>query len=143
MPAKTETLGFLVADVSRLMRRSFQQRFAGGTLTFSQARALLHISRNEGIRQVDLAELLEIQPITLVRLVDQLADAGLIERRSDPTDGRAFQLYLTAAAAPQLNAISRVGARTRSQALHGLTKAEAAALTSALQKIRANLAATK
>lgn len=138
---KDETLGFLLADVSRLMRQSFQQRIAGNSLTLAQSRALVRISRNEGVRQVDLAELLEIQPITLVRLIDQLADAGLVERRADPTDRRAYRLFLTRDAGPQLEAIKKVATKTQAHALRGLKAAEASVLFSALQTIRANLAA--
>lgn len=138
---KDETLGFLLSDISRLMRQGFQQRISGSSLTLAQARALVRISKNEGIRQVDLAELLEIQPITLVRLIDQLADAGLVERRPDPTDRRAYRLYLTKHAAPQLDHVRMVAARMQTHALRGLKAAEASALMSALQKIRTNLTA--
>src|SRR4051812_9261819 len=100
MELRHDTLGFLLADVSRLMRRAFQQRLEGSSLTLAQARALIYVSRHEGVRQIDLADLLEIQPITLARLIDQLAAAGLVERRPDPTDRRAYQVFLTSAAAP-------------------------------------------
>ena len=73
MPQQT-TLGFLLADVSRLMRKAFRQRLEDSALTLAQARTLVYISRHQGIRQVELAELLEIQPITLARLIDQLLD---------------------------------------------------------------------
>ena len=100
MTTHQDNLGFLLADVSRLMRRAFQQRLEGSSLTLAQARALIYVSRNEGVRQVDLADLLEVQPITLARLIDQLAGDGLVERRSDPADRRAYHIFLTPAAAP-------------------------------------------
>jgi DNA-binding MarR family transcriptional regulator len=143
LSTQEETLGFMLANVSRLMRRDFERRLQGTPLTLAQARALVYISRHEGIRQVDLAELLEIQPITLVRLIDQLAEAGLIERRADPDDRRAYQVYLTAAAAPQLAVVKRATAATRARALRGLDAAEAAAVMAALQRMRSNLAATE
>ena len=136
-----DTLGFLLADVSRLMRRAFQQRLEGSDLTLAQARTLVRISRHQGIRQVELAELLEIQPITLARLIDQLAAAGLVERRSDPHDRRAYQLFLTAAATPQLDAIQRVGEANRIAALQGFSNDEAAQVMLALRRIRDNLSA--
>ena len=77
-----DSLGFLLADVFRLLRQNFQRRLEGSSLTLAQARALVYLSRHEGVRQVDLAEMLEVQPITLARLIDQLADAGLVERLS-------------------------------------------------------------
>lgn len=137
---KDDTLGFLLSDISRLMRQEFQQRVAGSSLTLAQARTLVRISRNEGIRQVDLAEMLEIQPITLVRLIDQLADAGLVERRRDPDDRRAHRIFLTADAGLQLEMIGAVGAETEAYALRGLKASEVAVLVSALHKMRANLA---
>jgi DNA-binding MarR family transcriptional regulator len=136
-----DSLGFLLADVSRLMRRAFQQRLEGSDLTLAQARTLVRISRHQGIHQVELAELLEIQPITLARLIDQLAAGGLVERRSDPLDRRAYQLFLTAAAAPQLDAIQRVGEAIRIDALQGFSTEEAAQVMMALRKVRENLGA--
>jgi DNA-binding MarR family transcriptional regulator len=84
-----ENLCFLVVEVSRLMRREFYDRLEGSDLSQSQARALKHIAHNEGLKQRDLAELLEVQPITLARLVDQLEEMKLVERRPDPEDRRA------------------------------------------------------
>jgi DNA-binding MarR family transcriptional regulator len=141
MQTREESLGFLLADVSRLMRRAFQQRLLGklATLTLAQARALVYVSRHEGVRQVDLAELLEIQPITLARLIDQLEDAGLVERRTDPTDRRAYQIYLTPAAAPQLEAIKEIAAAIRANALRGMSKQEAATVLAALARMHGNL----
>jgi len=135
-----DSLGFLVTDISRLMRRAFRGRLEGSDLTLAQARALVYVSRNEGVRQVDLAELLEIQPITLARLIDQLAEAGLVERRAHPADRRAYRLYLKAAAAPRLAAIKQVAASVRAHALGGLDKQQIAALAAALQKMHDNLA---
>jgi DNA-binding MarR family transcriptional regulator len=133
-------LGFLVADIARLMRRTYRQRQQRSELTVAQARTLVHVARREGVRQVDLAETLEVQPITLARLIDQLARAGLVERRPDPTDRRAYLVYLTRAAGPQLSAIEDVAASIRADALRGLDAREAALVIDALQKIHANLA---
>lgn len=139
MPSQTESLGFLVADVARMMRRAVQARLGDDPLTYAQARALVYLSRQEGIRQVDLADQLEIQPITLARLVDHLAEAGLVERRSDPVDRRAYRLHLTEAAAPRLAVILEVVAAVRAEALGGLDTDEAARLVDGLHRIRANL----
>ena len=140
MERRQDSIGFLLADVSRLMRRAFKERIEGSSLTLAQARALVYVSRHEGVRQIDLAELLEVQPITLARLIDQLADAGLVRRRPDPADRRAYQIYLTAAAAPHLAAISQVAAAIRSVALRDLNGKQAGAVLSALRKMRENLA---
>ncbi len=139
MESRQDSLGFLLADVSRLMRRTFQQRLEGSTLTLAQARALIYVSRHEGVRQIDLAELLEIQPITLARLIDQLAKAGLVERRSVPTDRRVYQVFLTPAAASPLAEIQRVAATIRTDALRDLSEQQADLLLLALRKVHDNL----
>ncbi len=139
MELRQDSLGFLLADVSRLIRCAFQQRLEGSSLTLAQARALIYVSRNEGVRQVDLAEMLEVQPITLARLIDQLADAGLVERRSDPADRRAYQMFLTPAAASHLGAIKQVSAAIQADALRDLDEQQAATVFLAFRKMRDNL----
>ena len=139
MELRQDSLGFLLADVSRLMRRAFQQRLAGSSLTLAQARALVHVSRHEGVRQVDLADMLEVQPITLARLIDQLADAGLVERRADPADRRAYRMFLTPAAASHLAAIRQVATAIQADALRDLDERQAAIFSFVLRKMRDNL----
>jgi len=137
--AQQDSLGFLMADVSRLMRRLFQERLESSSLTLAQARALIYISRSEGIRQVDLAEMLEVRPITLGRLVDQLASSRLVERRSDPADRRVYRLFLLPAADEQLTAIRNVVAIIQEQALGQLDSDQASAVLFALSTMRENL----
>ena len=141
MTARQEGLGFLLVDVSRLMRHTFQQRLQGSalTLTHAQAKALIYVSRNEGVRQVELAEMLEVQPITLARLLDQLAEAGMVERRPDPADRRAYRIYLTPAATPHLEAVAKVAASIRADLLRGLDEQQAAVLLDALRTMHDNL----
>jgi len=141
MNSRHDSLGFLLADLSRSMRRAFKDRIKGSSLTLAQSRALVNIARNEGVRQVDLAEILEVQPMTLARLIDQLASAGVVERRSDPADRRVYRLFLTPAAAPQLAAIYQVADTIRDQALKTLSAAEAEAVHVTLRKMRANFVA--
>ena len=139
MKAQQDSLGFLLADVSRLMRLAFKQRLEGSSLTLAQARALVYVSRHEGVRQVELADLLEVQPITLARLLDQLAHTGLVERRPDPHDRRAYQVFLTPAAAAHLAAIEQVATAIRMDALRDLNQQQTAMVFLALQKMRDNL----
>jgi DNA-binding MarR family transcriptional regulator len=134
-----DRLGFLVADVSRAMRRAFQRRIEGSSLTLAQARVLVYVSRNQGVRQVDLADLLEVQPMTLARQIDQLADAGLVERRPDPVDRRAYRIHPTAAAAPHLAAIDQVIVAIRKEAARGLDPDALATTLAALRLMRDNL----
>ena len=82
------SFGFLLHDVSRLLRTSFDRHARTIGLTRAQWRVLAHLSRNEGIKQVGLADILEIQPITLARLLDRLGADGWVERRPDPSDRR-------------------------------------------------------
>ncbi len=135
-----DTLGFLLADVARLMRRAFAQRLEGNELTFAQARALVHVARSPGLRQVELASRLEIQPITLVRLLDDLAARDLVERRVDPRDRRAWRVYPTARAQASIASIRSVGASVREDALAGIAPAQAEALLRVLATMRGNLA---
>lgn len=142
MTSKRNSLGFLIAEVHRSMRRAFEEHLVGDdALTMAQARALIAVSRHEGIRQVDLAELLEVRPITLARLLDQLAGHGLVERRPDPTDRRAHHLFLTQEAAPHLAAIGRVAKAICSSALRGIDSEQIKTLFLVLEKMRDNLAA--
>lgn len=135
----TTHIGFLVNDVARLLRRNFNRRAQHLGLTQAQWRALVFLARNEGCNQVALADMLEVQPITLGRLLDRLQAAAFIERRPDPTDRRAFRLYLTEKAQPVLARIWELGAETREDAMAGLPRETREILAAALGTLRANL----
>jgi DNA-binding MarR family transcriptional regulator len=132
-------LGFLVSDIARLLREQFNDSAQSVGLTLAQARTLVQLARNEGVSQVALARLLEIQPITLLRQIDKLEEACLVERRPNPTDRRAQQLYLTAAAEPLLENISRLGNALTDQAFAGFDEEGRALAVSLLQQIKRNL----
>lgn len=136
-----DTFGFLLSDTARLLRRAFEQSVQNTPITLAQARALVYLARNEGIRQVDLAELLEIQPMTLARLIDQLAAENLVERRQDPADRRAYRLYLMEKAGAHLDAIAEVADSLRDRALDGISDEEREQVMAVLRRIRQNLAA--
>lgn len=133
------TLGFVMTDLTRLMRKLFKKRFKDQALTMAQARALYYIARFQGIRQVELADMLEIKPISLVRLIDLLVDASLVERRQDPKDRRAYQLYPSPTAQPILDEILRVIQSIQKDALAGLSESEITTVATALQKMRDNM----
>jgi MarR family transcriptional regulator, transcriptional regulator for hemolysin len=133
------TFGFLVSDVTRMLRENFRMTAPEFGLTLAQARVLLHLSRNEGISQVALSTILEIQPITLLRQVDRLEKAGLIERRAHPTDRRAQQLYLTPRSQPLLKKIFDKSAERQDRIMAGLSVREREQLMASLQRIKANL----
>src|SRR5690349_13364961 len=114
IPSESEgAFGFLLHDIARLMRKNFNHRVQSLGLTQAQYRVILHLSRCEGIQQVALAEILDVQPITLARLLDKLEIAQMIERRRDPGDRRAFCLYLTPSAYPLLETILELAKQTR------------------------------
>nr|WP_166175411.1 MarR family transcriptional regulator [Altererythrobacter segetis] len=89
-------IGYLLADNSRLARWAFDQQVREIGVTGPQARLLLILNRRPGENQGFYAEQLEVEPITLCRMVDRLEEAGMVERRRDPSDRRAWQLHLTA-----------------------------------------------
>lgn len=132
-------LGFLLHDVARLLRKRFDQRARTLGLTRAQWSVLAHLARNEGINQAALAETLEIEPITLVRLLDRLEAAEWVERRPDPKDRRARLLYLKDKARPVLEKMRALGAATREEAMAGLSDAARRQLIETLLAIKANL----
>jgi DNA-binding MarR family transcriptional regulator len=138
-----QNIAFLMKDVTRLMRRNFMRHADEFGLTQAQMQALVYVARNEGIRQVTLAEMLEIQPITTARLIDKLVEEGLVERRADPDDRRAFQLFATDAARPLLDRIYAVAAAAREDAMAGITPDMQHMLISVLGRMHDNLTAVE
>jgi DNA-binding MarR family transcriptional regulator len=132
-------IGFLIGDSSRMLRRIFNERITPLGLTQAQWRALVHLSRNEGLNQVGLAELLEVQPITAARLIDKLVAAGLVERRPDPNDRRAQRLFLTEQAAPMLAQIWEIADEIYEVVLGGIDTRDRDVLAGLLGRMRANL----
>jgi DNA-binding MarR family transcriptional regulator len=133
------SFGFLLYDAARLLRRDFDRRARSLGLTRAQWSVLAHLKRNEGSKQAAVADTLELEPITLVRLLDRLEAAGWVERRADPTDRRARQLFLTEKARPVLDQLMALAAETRAVALAGFSEPEREVLIDALIKVRANL----
>ena len=135
------TLGFLVHDVARLLRKRLEQRARadGIGLTRAQWQALAYTARSEGLNQTCLASYLEIEPITLGRLIDRLELLGLIERRLDARDRRQRNLFLTEKAWPELARIRALGAEVREEALAGLDEADRQRLLAALATVKGNL----
>ena len=133
------TLGFLLHEVARLLRRRFEQNARDSGLTRSQWQVLAYLANNEGINQSRLADLLEIEPITLGRIIDRLQTRGLIERHPDPSDRRVWLLHLTSAARPKLSQLRRLGEVTRGEALAEVPEADTERLLNTLQTLKANL----
>ena len=133
------SIGFLLHDVSRLLRRRFDQRARTIGLSRAQWSVLAHLSRNEGINQSALADILEIEPITLVRQLDRMEAAGWLERRLDPNDRRVRLLYLKDLGRTILGKLQKLGMETKAEAVSGLTATEQDALIDSLTKIKTNL----
>lgn len=128
-----------MADVSRLIRRSFDERARGIGVTRPQWQVLVTLKRSEGINQGALADLLEVEPITVCRMVDRLQDAELVERRPDPADRRSWRLYLTAKAHLLVEQLRPLAESMFEQALDGVSAVERSALLATLDRIRSNL----
>lgn len=130
---------FALHDVARLLRTLGDQRAREVNMTRAQWAVLKRLEMTQGAKQSELAELLDLQPITLARLIDKLCDLGLVERRDDPNDRRANRLYLTAKAAPVLVRLNALGERLIGQALDGLDASKIATLTKSMGRIKANI----
>ena len=139
MELPERNFGFLLHDVARLMRKRFEQNARDLGLTRSQCQVLAHLARNEGIQQSALADILEVEPITLTRILDRLEDGGLVERQPHPTDRRVRLLRLTEAARPLLAEIFAIGALTRGEAMEGVSDEDRDRLFEVLSSMKANL----
>ncbi len=138
-----DSFGFLVGDVSRLIRAEMDRRTgeAGIGLTPGEGRALVHATRAGPVRQTVLAERMGVEPMTLSACLDRLEAQKLVERRPDPTDRRAKIVYLTEAAHGVIASIAPVGASIREQASQGIDPDDWEHLLELLKTVRANLAA--
>jgi len=136
------SLGFLLRDTSRLMRRRFVRcaREAGLPLNRSEASVLVHVDREPGLSQAQLADRLDLEAISLVRLIDTLERSGLIERRRHSHDRRIRTLWLTEAARPIVAQAHAVRLDVRTQALAGIAEPEQEKLLDLLMAVRGNLA---
>ncbi len=139
MKTGKDTIGFLLNDAARLMRKDFERRTRPLGLTRAQWQTLFHLARNEGCNQATLADLLDVEPITIARTIDRLELSGLVERRSDPGDRRARLLFLGDRAHPLLEQLRALGAETREVALAGMSEDERTLLMTLLTRMRANL----
>src|SRR5581483_531913 len=113
---------FTLNDVARMLRTYADQKAAQFGISRAQWSVLFRLDRSEGLKQSELAEILDLQPISLTRLLDRLAENGLIERKPDPNDRRANRLYLTPAARPLLDQLMQLGADMMETVLKGIDR---------------------
>ena len=141
-----KALGLLVHDVGRLLRRRIDAKAQGLGLTSAQWRVLSAVFRTEylnqePLNQAALADLMDVEPITLSRIIDKLETIGLVERRPHPSDRRIWQLRLTELARPKLAELRKLGEFTRAEALAGVPDSDREHLVATLQALKTNLAA--
>jgi MarR family transcriptional regulator, transcriptional regulator for hemolysin len=137
--SKNREFAFILNDVARLLRTYADHKAAQFGMTRAQWAVLVRLDRAEGLNQSELAEILDLQPITLTRLLDKLCDSGLIERRPDPEDRRAKRLFLTSAARPVLKQLASLGEETMAGALAGVAPGSVEQMVSQLATVKENL----
>lgn len=137
---RMENFAFEVVETARLIRREANKRAAVFGATKAQWRVLARLSRTgDGVRQIALADALDVEPITLCRMIDRLEEAGFVERRRDGEDRRAWRIHLTAAAAPVLAKLEVMGVGLNADMLTGISDADRGAALRVLSRIRDNL----
>ena len=136
-----ETLAFEIAETAHSLRRAFDRRAATLGVTRAQWKVLFRVSRTPGLRQIELADILDVEPITLSRIIDRLSEAGLVERRADPADRRAWRLEVTAKAQPLIAKLRALADELMKEAFAGLTADDLDQMRGNLTRIRGNLAA--
>jgi MarR family transcriptional regulator for hemolysin len=142
MPRKispNRELAFTLNDVARLLRTYADQRAGEFGITRAQWAVMARLDRSEGLKQAELAEMLDLQPITLTRLLDRLCDNGLIERRADPDDRRAKRLFLAGAARPLLERLDHLAEELMATALAGIDPPAVKLMQAHLSIAKANL----
>jgi MarR family transcriptional regulator, transcriptional regulator for hemolysin len=130
---------FTVNDVARMLRTYADHKARQFGITRAQWVVLARLDRFEGLKQSELAEMLDLQPITVTRLLDRLCGSGLIERRSDPSDRRAKRLFLTPAAHPLLERLGDLGEEMMANALVGVDRATVEQMVAQLAIVKENL----
>ena len=130
---------FMINDVARMLRTYADYKGAQFGVTRAQWAVLVRLDRFEGLKQSELAEMLDLQPITLTRLLDRLCENGLIERRADPNDRRAKRLFLTPAARPLLEQLGILSEETMAAALCGVSRESVESIVAQLAVVKENL----
>ena len=115
-----ETLPFEIGETAHALRKAFDRRAVGLGVTRAQWKVLFRLTRHAGLRQIELADMLDIEPITLSRIVDRLEEGGLVTRVADPADRRAWRLHITARAQPLVEKLRQVADEMIAEAFAGI-----------------------
>ena len=133
-----ETLPFEIGETAHALRKAFDRLAVGLGVTRAQWKVLFKLTRKPGLRQVELADLLDLEPITLCRIIDRLEEAGLVERTRDPEDRRAWRLHVTEKAQPLIEKLKAVGAELVGEAFAGIDRQEIEITRQVLARVREN-----
>jgi DNA-binding MarR family transcriptional regulator len=133
-----ETIPFEIGETAHALRKAFDRLAVGLGVTRAQWKVLFKLTRKPGLRQVELADMLDLEPITLCRIVDRLEEAGLVERARDPEDRRAWKLHVTAQAKPLVDKLQAVGAELVGHAFSGIDPEDIEITRKVLARVREN-----
>jgi DNA-binding MarR family transcriptional regulator len=133
-----ETLPFEIGETAHALRKAFDRRAVGMGVTRAQWKVLFKLSRLPGLRQIELADMLDIEPITLSRIVDRLEEAGLVERLADPLDRRAWRLHVTAKAQPLVAKLGTLADEMIAEAFAGIEPKDIETTRAVLGRVREN-----
>jgi len=133
-----ETIPFEIGETAHSLRKAFDRLAVGLGVTRAQWKVLFKLTRRPGLRQVELADMLDLEPITLCRIVDRLEEAELVERTRDPEDRRAWRLHVTAQAQPLVDKLQAVGAELVGHAFSGIDPEEIEITRKVLARVREN-----
>jgi MarR family transcriptional regulator for hemolysin len=133
-----ETLPFEIGETAHALRKAFDRRAVGLGVTRAQWKVLFRVERKPGLRQIELADMLDIEPITLSRIVDRLEEGGLVERVADPADRRAWRLHITARAQPLIEKLRSVAHEMTTEAFAGIDPKDIEIARQVLGRVREN-----
>ena len=133
-----ETLPFEIAETAHALRKAFDRRAAGMGVTRAQWKVLFRLERQPNLRQIELADMLDVEPITLSRIIDRLEEAGLVERIADPADRRAWRLHVTAMAKPLVERLRGVADEMIAEAFAGTDPKDIEITRKVLARVREN-----
>src|SRR3954467_10876772 len=136
-----ETLPFEIAETAHALRKAFDRRAVGMGVTRAQWKVLFRLERQPGLRQIELADMLDVEPITLSRIVDRLEEAGLVERVADPADRRAWRLHVTAKAQPLIEKLRAIADEMIADAFAGIDPNHIEITRQVLGRVRENASA--
>ena len=137
-----ETLPFEIGETAHSLRKAFDRLAVGLGVTRAQWKVLFKLTRSPGLRQVELADMLDLEPITLCRIVDRLEESGLVERARDPEDRRAWRLHVTAKAQPLIEKLQSIGDELVGEAFAGIDPKDIEIVRQVLARVRENAGRT-